>query len=278
MPRAPRACSVALMDRRPSGTADASMISTPAPSSARRRAGSAAAAVMTQVGTSCAVANSLAPGGRRNCRSSTTRTGERSFSPGSRQVSSGSSASAVPVPTRIASWVARRPCARRRAGSPVIQRLSPLVAMRPSSEVASFRLPSGRPRLMRRKKPALSSAASSAHGPRSTRMPAAAQHGDPAPGHARVRILDRGDDAADAGGDQGVGAGRRLAGVGAGLERDVRRGPARGVAGAPEGLGLGMRAPARLGPAAPDHLPSRTSTQPTAGLGQVRPRPRAADG
>jgi hypothetical protein len=80
-----------------------------------------------------------------------------------------------------------------------------------------------------------------------------AQHGDPAAGDARIGVLDRHHGAADAGGDQRLRAGRRLAGMGAGLERDVRRGPAHGVARAPEGLGLGMGAPARLGPAAPDH-------------------------
>ena len=81
--------------------------------------------------------------------------------PGSRQVSSGSSAATVPAPTRIASCVARRRWPSARAASPVIHLLSPeAVAMRPSSEVASLRWNSGRPSRTRSRKPALISAAS----------------------------------------------------------------------------------------------------------------------
>ena len=65
--------------------------------------------------------------------------------PGMRQVRSGSSASTVPTPTITASCRPRSACAARRAGSPVIQRLSPApVAMRPSSVEASFSVTSGR--------------------------------------------------------------------------------------------------------------------------------------
>ena len=81
---------------------------------------------------------------------------------------------------------------------------------------------------------------------------------------------------ADAGGDQGIGAGRRLAVMAAGLERDIGRGAARRLAGPRQRLGLGMRPAAGLRPAAPDDAPSLTMTQPTAGLGQVRPRSRRA--
>ena len=75
-----------------------------------------------------------------------TRTGDRCSRPGRRQVSCGSSASAVPAPISTASCVARSQCPRRRAASSVIQRLSPEAsAMRPSRLVASFNVTIGRP-------------------------------------------------------------------------------------------------------------------------------------
>ena len=70
---------------------------------------------------------------------------------------------------------------------------------------------------------------------------------DPAIGAERCR-----DHPADAGLDQGHGAGRRPAVVGAGLEADVDGGAERRGARAPQRLGLGMRPAARLGPAAAD--------------------------
>ena len=84
--------------------------------------------------------------GSRAWRSSTMRTGERSSSPGSRTVSSGSSASAVPMPTRMASERARISCTWRRAISPVIGDLARALArpIMPSAESASFRITSGR--------------------------------------------------------------------------------------------------------------------------------------
>src|ERR1700686_2019503 len=55
----------------------------------------------------------------------------------------------------------------------------------------------------------------------------------------RIRILDRRDHARDAGGDDGVGAGRRLAKMRAWLQRRVERGAARSFAGGLERLGPG---------------------------------------
>ena len=66
----------------------------------------------------------------------------------------------------------------------------------------------------------------------------------------RIGILQRRHHARDAGADDGVGAGRRLAVMRARLERHVERGAARGLAGALERLGLGMRPAAGLRPAA----------------------------
>ena len=91
-----------------------------------------------------------------------------------RQVRSGSSASTVPTPTMTASCRPRSACAMRRAGVPVIHWLSPLlVAIRPSSVVASFSVTSGRPARMRWVKPASTSCASGSSTPSSTSMPAA---------------------------------------------------------------------------------------------------------
>ena len=199
-----------------------------------------------------------APAGRRAacaaaCRPPPGRCGTRAM-PGTRQVRSGSSASTVPLPTSTASWLARSACAARRAAAPVIQRLSPLaVAMRPSRVVASFRVTRGRPRVMRRTKPAMTA--------RASRLQQALLHGDPGlpqPAEAaavdpRVGIAGGHHHARHAGGDQGVAAGRRAAPVGAGLQGDIGGGAARGLAGAGERLRFGVRAAAGLGPAAADH-------------------------
>ena len=65
-------------------------------------------------------------GESRSRVSSTTRTGERCSSPGRRQVRSGSSASTVPMPIRIASCCARSRWPKRRAALDVIHLLSPV--------------------------------------------------------------------------------------------------------------------------------------------------------
>ena len=61
----------------------------------------------TQTGTSRALRTRREPSGRRSALSSTMRTGEFFAMPGNRQVSIGSSASAVPMPTMMASLCAR---------------------------------------------------------------------------------------------------------------------------------------------------------------------------
>src|SRR3990167_5481996 len=88
-----------------------------------------------------AVAISLQPSASLCRLSNTTRAGCGPDHPGSRTVSSGSSASAVSTPTSTASCSERSRCTASRASGPVIQRLSPVaVAIRPSSEVASLRV------------------------------------------------------------------------------------------------------------------------------------------
>src|SRR5262249_5889030 len=63
------------------------------------------------------------------------------------------------------------------------------------------------------------------------------------PSHLRIGILECSDDARNARRDYGVGAGRRLAVMRAGLERDVHGGATRRGAGPPQRLGLCMRPP-----------------------------------
>ena len=85
---------------------------------------------------------------------------------------------------------------RSRAAGPVIQRLSPLaVAIRPSSEVASFRVTSGRPSLTRQKAGVELGRLGGAE-PGLDRDAGLAQPADPGAGDARVGIFERGDDAA----------------------------------------------------------------------------------
>ena len=74
----------------------------------------------------------------------------------------------------------------------------------------------------------------------------------PLPGHFRVRVLHRRDDPRDAGRDDRLGAGRRLADMRAGLERHVEGRAARRLARLGDRDRLGMRPPARRGDAAAD--------------------------
>ena len=74
----------------------------------------------TQTGTCFAVVAECAVSGSRKSRSSTTRTGDWPAMPGNRQVSAGSSDCTVPIPVRIASFIARIRCTRARVSSPVI--------------------------------------------------------------------------------------------------------------------------------------------------------------
>ena len=73
------------------------------------------------------------------------------------------------------------------------------------------------------------------------------------PGHFRIGILDRRNHPRNAGSDHGIDARRRFAEMRTGLERDIERGAACGLTGAPERLRLGMGPSARLGPAAADN-------------------------
>jgi hypothetical protein len=212
---------------------------------------SARSEVITQSGVSRAECTSRLVPGMRKLRSSTTRTGERASMPGRRQVSSGSSASTVPIPTRMASHCARNRCTRAARLARDRDRLAAGGADLVVGETASFRITCGRLSRMRLKCPAWSRAASRAQ-PDIDRDAGGAQPRVALPGHFRIGILDRRHHARNAGGDDGVGAGRRFAEMRARLQRHIERGAARGLAGALQRLGLGMRPAAGLGPAAAD--------------------------
>src|SRR5918996_588787 len=173
IPRAPSAANTSRRSSRPLSSVPTVWTWPPTMGGASRGRAEAPPPENSQVGPVRAPAASWLVGLRRSRRSSTMRTGERSSRPGRRQVSAGSSASAVPLPIMIASWLARRRWPRARACSPVIHWLAPVfVAIRPSSEVASFSVTRGRPVRTRRMKPALIASASAPQSPTATSTPA----------------------------------------------------------------------------------------------------------
>src|SRR5215510_13112630 len=95
-------------------------------------------------------------------------------------------------------------------------------------------------------------------------------------GDLRIGINQRRDYARDAGRDDGVGAGRRLAVMGAWLERDIERRPARAGAGAAERLSLGVGPPTGLGPAAADDHTVLGHHRADGGIGPGAPEPAPA--
>ncbi len=166
----------------PSSLAGTSCNSAPSSAKAVLRSGSEPSRTSIHVGVSRAVVSRRERSGVRRWESATTRTMGVGRKPWMRQVRSGSSVSTVPTPTRMASCRPRKACAMRRAGSAVIQRLSPLcVAMRPSSVEASFSVTSGRRCSSRETNPAAMSEASARSNPSCTAMPAACRRAMPAP-------------------------------------------------------------------------------------------------
>ena len=110
---------------------------------------------------------------------------------------------------------------------------------------------------MRRMWPAAIQRASSAHSPRSTATPASRSTARPRPAISGLGSSMAHTTRRDAGGDDGVGAGRRAAVMRAGLERDVHGLAARPRAGARQRVRLRVRPAALLRPAARDHLAGR---------------------
>lgn len=100
-----------------------------------------------------------------------------------------------------------------------------------------------------------------------------AQAGMALTGNVGVWILNRGDDAGDAGGDDGVGAWRGPAVMRARLEGHVKRRALGRGAGAIDRLGFGMRSATRLGPAAADNdAPARLVSHQNRTDGGIGPR------
>jgi hypothetical protein len=97
-------------------------------------------------------------------------------------------------------------------------------------------------------------------------------------GDLRVGVFERGDHAGDAGGNDGIGAGRRLAEMRARLERHVKRGAARRLAGAAERLDLGMRPAADLRPAAADNDSAFDDDRADGRIWPGAPKPAPAQG
>ncbi len=89
----------------------------------------------------------------------------------------------------------------------------------------------------------------------------------------RIGILDRGHHARNPCGNDGVGAGRRLAEMRARLERHIERGAARGITGAFERLGLGMRTAACLRPTAADNDALLHHDRANGRIGPCTPQP-----
>ena len=168
--------------------------------------------------------------------------------PGRRQVSSGSSASTVPMPVSTASL--------RRAHQ-MNARARGLAGDRRRAAAGKAGLAVGRDRELEHHMRAAVLHAADVAGMRPPRLVGAdadldhdARFGHPPMAGARdlrIGIDQRGDHPRDAGRDDGVGAGRRLAVMRAGLERHVERRAARGGAGAAQRLGLGMGPPAAAG-------------------------------
>ena len=92
-------------------------------------------------------------------------------------------------------------------------------------------------------------------------------------GHFGIGIFECRDNARHTRSDHGVGTRRRFAVVRTWLERDVQGGAAGRFAGTAQRLDLGMGPAAGLGPAAADNHAVLLDDGPTAGFGQVRPRP-----
>ena len=225
------------------------------------------------VGAASSSSRGAAGSGRRP---TTTRSGWRvARAPSvSRTVRCGSSASAVPVPTRTASTWARSACTSARASGEVIQRLLPsAAATRPSRVAAAFQVTNGRPRVTAKVQAGLTAAASVGEQPGLDVDAGRAQAARTAGGD-RVGVGLAEDDARDAGGEQRLGAGPGPAGVVARLEGD----DGGGTAGRRPGRGAGRR-PRRAGcrrrggsPRRRPCRPGRAARSPRAGWGRAARR------
>ena len=100
-----------------------------------------------------------------------------------------------------------------------------------------------------------------------------AQHGKAPARDARIIIVKRGHDPRDARRNKCLGAGWGLAVMGARLERDIGRGPARQFPRLCQRLRFGMGPPARRGPATPDDAPALHDDAAHGGVGRALAHP-----
>ena len=201
-------------------------------------------------------------------------------SPAAARSDSGSSASAVPTPTMIASCSARSICTRPFAAAPVIERRGVPGVARPQSHPPSrrsFSVTIGRPFGDAQDMAEIGAARGVREHAGRTSMPAVAQPRMAAPGDARVGIVNRRDDARDAGRDHRIGAGRRAAVMAAGLQRDIER---RAAAASRRPRASASVSACGRPPGAVQPRPMTSAVlddhAPTAGLGAPCPRPRRA--
>ena len=206
--------------------------------------------------------------------SRTTRNGLRS-TPCNRTVRAGSSASAVPTPIMIASWVERMIWTRRSAIGPVMRRRASLVPAEanPSAVSASLSVTHGHPAVTRRVWPRWSVAPEPRQRRSRRRFPRLSAAPTPLR-HQRIRVLHRRDDAGHTRRDDSVYAGRRGAEMRAGLERHVERRATRGLASPADRNSLGVRPSAWRCRPASDDRPVLHQDRADGGVGAARPSDR----
>ena len=190
----------------------------------------------------------------------------------------GSSASTVPMPVRTASAWARSRWTSARAESPVTNcgwpRRERGPAMAIDGDLQLHERPSlGDPQDVPERQPArLRRQGAERHLDACRPQPVDAVAGD-----TLVGVADGNDGAADAGGDDDIGAGGAAADMRTGFEGDVNGAAARRAAGLLSATNSACgRPPACVKPRPTiSPLPARTTTAPTDGLGAAPPRPRS---
>ena len=221
----------------------AATMTAPRASSGSRSAGfpAAAADVMMMTGPRERVESTAACAGVRSRRSKITRVSGRSRK-APRAVSCGSSVRMVPAPTPMASTSARSAWACRLAAAEVSAVRRPCASARqPSRLIAAFRMTNGRRSRISVRNGWLSTRAADAPRPTSTWTPCARRCCEALAVDERIRILDRGDQARNAGLDDLRDARTGASDVAARLERAVHRRAARARARLLERQHLGVR-------------------------------------
>ncbi len=198
--------------------------------------------------------------------------------PGSRQVRSGSSAITVPMPDQ--DGVALRPQQMHPRFCSLTRYRHRLAAGRRDLVVGGYRELEDDMRTLVANAPEMPGMI--ARGFRSAQPDIHRDAGGAQPcmalaSHFRIGILDRRHHTRNAGRDDGIGAGRRLADMRARLQRHIERGAPRGLAGALQRFGLGMGTAACLRPAAADDDSVLDHDRADGGIGPGTPQPAPAE-